>query len=106
MGLMLWWRTKRMKDPVLGKFTVDVCPTPASGGGDIPSISYSALILGVVSAPDVPPKKVRHHCSVPVKKYPKSGQNLPVIVDRADPTRLAIRWDEVSKRPKPFADYA
>lgn len=105
MSVMLWLRTKRMKDPVRGRFKVDVCAPPGVGGVDIASYSYSAYVLGVVSGPGISPKKVRHSCHVRVKKYPNSGQVLPVIVDRANPTRLAIVWKDVPARPPAFTDY-
>jgi hypothetical protein len=106
VGVIVWWRTKRMKDPVRGRFRVEVCARPGAGGGDIASHSYSALVLGVVSGPGIPPRKVRHSCQVRVKKYPNSGQVLPVMVDRADPRRLVILWNEVPVRPPVFTDYA
>jgi hypothetical protein len=28
-------------------------------------------------------------------KFPKAGDVLPIIIDRADPRRLAIQWDEI-----------
>lgn len=106
MGFILWLQIKRMKDPVHGRFTVDVCAPPGCGGGDLASYSYSAYVLGVVSGPGISPMKVRHSCQVRVRKYPDSGQMLPVIVDRADPTKLAILWKEVPARPPLFTDYA
>jgi membrane protease subunit (stomatin/prohibitin family) len=31
----------------------------------------------------------------PIKKWPFPGQTLPVTVDRADPTRIKVRWDDM-----------
>jgi hypothetical protein len=84
-----------MQDPVPGSLLVKVCPQPAS----TPEARYySALILGVVSGPDIAPRAVQVSCTVPAKRCPRSRERIPVIVDRADPRRIAIRWDRVSVR--------
>ncbi|UQE76418.1 hypothetical protein MYK68_07575 [Gordonia sp. PP30] len=59
-----------------------------------------------MSGPGIAATKVKHSCQVRVKRYPNSGQVVPVIVDRADPTRLAIVWKEVPVRPRVFGEYS
>jgi hypothetical protein len=41
------------------------------------------------------PYSVKHTCFVPRKKYPFPGTSLPVTVDRDDPERIRIEWDDV-----------
>jgi hypothetical protein len=77
-----------MSDPVDGSLLVTVCAQPATAPE---SISYSALIMGVVSGPGVPARAVELHCTVPSKRCPASKQRIPVVVDRANPTRIAIK---------------
>jgi hypothetical protein len=84
-----------MCDPVDGSLLVTVCAQPASA----PEASYySAIVFGVVSAPGVAPQSVQVHCTVPAKRCPTSKQRVPVVVDRADPSRIVIKWDRVPVR--------
>jgi hypothetical protein len=93
--LMTWVRVKRMSDPVRGTLKITVCAQPETAIG---SASYSALVLGVVQGPGIEPTAVEHSCTVWAKRCPRSGQSVPVTVDRADPSRIAILWDEVPLR--------
>jgi hypothetical protein len=97
MGIVSWWKVRRMADPVRGTLTVKACAQPDTAPD---SLSYSALILGVVAADGVAPVSVEHSASVPAKRCPRSGQRLPVIVDRADPHRLTILWRDVPLRAR------
>jgi hypothetical protein len=91
MGLIGdWVRSKRMKDPVRGVLQVTASTYPPD---DATSANFS--INGVVSADGIPPTAVEHAGIARTRKWPRSGQNLPVTVDRADPTRIQIEWDEV-----------
>ena len=60
-------------------------------------------ISGVITAPGISPTRVEHQtdqrgrCAV--------GQELPVLVDQADPSRFAILWDEAAAgagSPSPY----
>jgi hypothetical protein len=94
MGLISWWRIRRMTDPVAGSLKITACPQPDTAL----SGSYSALVLGVVQAPGVSPQAVEVSTSVPSKRCPVSGQRVPVIVDRDDPSKVVIRWRNVPLR--------
>jgi hypothetical protein len=37
----------------------------------------------------------KHSCWVQAVKYPQPGVMLPITVDRNDPTRMRIEWDQV-----------
>jgi hypothetical protein len=91
MGLIGdWVKSKHMKDPVRGTLQVTAATYPPD---DATSANFS--INGVVSGDGIPPTAVEHAGVAKTKKWPQSGQALPVTVDRADPTRLRIEWDEV-----------
>jgi hypothetical protein len=51
---------------------------------------------GVVTADGIAPTAIEHYCTAPTKKWPYPGQDLPVLVDRSDPRRLKIAWDDIS----------
>jgi hypothetical protein len=91
MGLIGdWMKSKNMKDPVRGTLQVTASTYPPDG-----ATSANFSINGIVSADGIPPTAVEHAGIARTKKWPHGGQTLPVTVDRADPSRLQIEWDEV-----------
>ncbi|HEY4021658.1 MAG TPA: DUF3592 domain-containing protein [Pseudonocardiaceae bacterium] len=58
-------------------------------------------LSGVLSVPGLNPLAAEHHAKAPHAKLPTIGQILPVIVDRADPTRFRIEWDQVLASAEP-----
>jgi hypothetical protein len=50
-------------------------------------------ITGVITVPGISPRSVEH--KVNERGRVTIGQQLPVVVDRADPSRLVILWEEV-----------
>jgi hypothetical protein len=95
VGLGMWWRVRRMREPVRGSLQVTVCAQPDTAPS---SLSYSALVLGVVEGPGIAPQAVEFSATIPASRCPHSGQRVPVTVDRTRPSRIAIHWDEVPKR--------
>ncbi len=90
MGIVNRLLKKRMSDPVAGTYQLTSCSAASYDA------SYSnCRMYGVVVAPGVGPVAVEHGCVAPTKRWPQPGQVLPVTVDRADPARLEITWDEV-----------
>lgn len=90
MGLRNWMHNHRMDDPVPGTYELTSCSYPSADA------AYSnCRMTGVVSAPAVGPVAVEHTCTAPTRKWPQPGDTLPVVVDRADPTRLRIDWDSL-----------
>ena len=90
MGTRNWLRNHRLTDPVPGKYRLTSCSAGSSGA------AYSNCSMdGVVTADGVAPTAVEHYCTAPTKKWPYPGQELPVLVDRSDPQRLKIIWDDV-----------
>lgn len=51
----------------------------------------------VVQAEGVPATSLRETDMVRADKWPSPGMTLPVTVDRSDPTRIKIEWDEVER---------
>jgi hypothetical protein len=79
-----------MSDPVIGTYQLTACSAGSSG-----AMYSNCQMTGVVTAPGVGPAVVEHLCTAPTKKWPSPGMSLPVTVDRADPTRLRINWDDM-----------
>ncbi|HEX6390939.1 MAG TPA: SHOCT domain-containing protein [Solirubrobacteraceae bacterium] len=91
MGLLGdWIKSKNMKDPARGTLQVTASTYPPDS-----ATSGNFSINGIVSADGLAPTAIEHAGIARVKKWPHSGQTLPVTVDRADPTRIQIEWDEV-----------
>ena len=91
MGLLGdWLGSKNMDDPVRGTAQV----VGASGPPDDATSANCSLTL-VVTAEGVPATPIQHSAMVRVDRWPYPGTTLPVTVDRANPERLRIEWDEV-----------
>jgi hypothetical protein len=102
MGLLGdWLRGRRMKDPVRGTAQVVACSRVTQTA----TMSNCAMNL-VVSADGMPATPVEHETMVRQDRWPYGGQVLPVTVDRADPTRLRIEWDEVPTHEDRAAEQA
>jgi hypothetical protein len=80
-----------MKDPVRGTAQVVSSTMPP----DSATWANCKMSL-VVQADGVAPYATEvHDLTVPTKKWPWPGQTLPATVDRANPGRVRIEWDEV-----------
>jgi hypothetical protein len=86
MGL----RLKSIKDPVDGTLHVVSASIPPWNAS---SSNYS--LTGVIQAPGLPATTVKRGGLASTSKWPQPGQDLPVTVSRANPTKFIIRWDEV-----------
>jgi hypothetical protein len=95
-----WFRTRRMADPVEGTLQVT-----ASSGPSGRSMYTNYRLHGVVTAPGLPATPVEHTGVARNTKWPYPGTNLPVLVDRRDPTRLRIRWDRLPTSSQTAASY-
>src|SRR5579862_4790294 len=54
-------------------------------------------ISGVITSPGIRPTRVEH--KIDERGRVTNGQDLPVLVDRADPSRFVILWDEAGNAP-------
>jgi Short C-terminal domain len=80
-----------MKDPV--DVDAQVVSTTAAPDG---ATHGTAVMNLVVQPPGMEAQSIE--CTsvpAPVAKWPTPGQTLPVTVDRADPSRCKVRWDDV-----------
>jgi hypothetical protein len=80
----------RMKDPVRGQAQV-VSTTAHRGDG----IWQNCRMQLVVQAQGVPATSAERNELVHHQKWPSPGMTLPVTVDRANPQKFKIEWDEV-----------
>lgn len=87
----LFDRLRGIKDPVEGTYRLVACSS-SSGGATFENCSMD----GVVTAPGIIPTAV-HHVSLltPTAKWPQPGQELPVTIERENPSRLKILWDRI-----------
>jgi hypothetical protein len=78
-----------MKDPVCGQAQVVSCSQWTGG------TSANCRMQLVVQAPGVPATAVELDCMVHASRWPSPGITLPVTVDRDDPQKLKVEWDDV-----------
>lgn len=84
------FKAMRMKDPVDGVAQVVGSTQPPDN-----ATSSNVNLNVVVQAEGVEATSVEFSCIAPTKKWPFPGETLPVTVDRADPERIKVRWDDV-----------
>ena len=92
---------KRMKDPASGTFTVTGITAPSPE-----AVWAMAEITGVISAPGLDPRPVQRPGMLRTKLWPKPGQVLPVVVDRAKPEFFVIEWTKVKSGSEAALDEA
>ncbi len=96
----LWWvlvtphrraSVKRMREPVRATMLV----TEMSLASDEDSVWQNGVVTGIVSLPGRPAFPHQQRAMIFSDKFPKIGDVLPIIIDRADHRCLAIQWDEI-----------
>jgi hypothetical protein len=90
MGIKDWRARHSMRDPIRGEFKVTGRYFAHPG-----SNSYREVLTGVVSAPGIPPTPGEHLTDTAGRWV--NHEVLPVLVDRGEPARFVILWDEVPK---------
>ena len=78
-----------MADPVPGTMLVTAASLPSRRAA-----FHMSRITGVVSADGIEPTAVQYVGLIRTALWPSPGRQLPVIVDRADPRKFAIQWDQ------------
>lgn len=81
---------KSMADPVPGTLLVTAATLPSQR-----ALYANGRITGVISAEGVEAFAVQQSGLMKTANWPRPGQQLPVIVDRANPQNFAIQWDQV-----------
>jgi hypothetical protein len=79
-----------IKDGLKGSAVVQSAsmPTPQAR-------SYNATMWLDVQVEGRAPYRVRHECMVKAGKHPWPGTTLPVIVDRENPERIDVQWQDI-----------
>jgi hypothetical protein len=90
-----------MADPVPGSLMVTAAALPSRT-----ALYHMTRITGVVSGEGVEPAAVQYSGLIKTANWPSPGSTLPVTVDRADPRKFAILWDEVAARGDGALDQA
>ena len=90
MGFRDWRKRHAMQDPVRGEFhpTGSYYPHP----GRVP---MQEMLTGVVTAPGVPATPGEALNDLVHGHDGSFSDILPCLVDRADPSRFMVLWDEV-----------
>jgi hypothetical protein len=93
---------RRVRDGVRGTARV----VSATAAPDSATTANVKMTL-VVQAEGIPPYSTELHTWCRLDRWPNPGETLPVTVDREDPHRLRVEWDEVvptAERAKAQAD--
>ena len=91
MGLLGdMFKGARMKDPVRGQAQVVSCSMNRGDG-----IWQNCRLQLVVQGEGVPATSVEHNELINRNKWPSPGIALPITIDRANPKKFKIEWDEV-----------
>lgn len=96
VGVRAWWQKRGMRDPVAGAYRVTRCGLPMV----FDSSWEPHRLYGVISAPGVDPMAVEVWRQMPHRRWPRSGDVLPVFVDRRDPSLIRVRWERVPRRDR------
>ena len=100
-GLLAWFgivvpfrraSLKRMRDPARATMLV----TQMSLANDEDSIWQGGTVTGIVTMNGEAPFVQRQQAMILTDKFPRAGDVLPIVIDRADRRRLAIQWDEIA----------
>jgi hypothetical protein len=84
----------KIKDPVQGTAQVVACSgAPDNAASTIGGVPCAMNL--VLTAPGVEATAIETRKRVPGKKHPYSGMILPATIDRSDPERFEIDWDQV-----------
>ena len=90
MGLLDGLLGGGMKDPVRGMAQVVSCSSHRGHG-----IMQNCHMNLIVQADGVPATAVEMTQIVHNQKWPSPGMTLPVTVDRANPQKVKVEWDEL-----------
>ena len=90
-----------MADPVPGTFLVTAAAMPSRR-----ATYHMTRLTGVVSGEGVAATAVQYNGLIKTALWPSPGTQLPVIVDRADPRKFAIQWDQAGTNRNSALDQA
>ena len=82
---------RRLKDPVFATLQVTGISEPVFDGTDC-----TAQLTGVISGDGIEPRAVQRKGTIAVARWPKMGERLPVVIDRANPKLFFIDQTNVT----------
>jgi hypothetical protein len=85
---------KRMRKPVRG--TMLVTQMSLASASEEESVWQGGTVTGIVTIPGETPFVQRRQAMILTEKFPRAGDVLPIVIDRADHRRLSIQWDEMA----------
>lgn len=80
---------RRMKDPAVAILQVTGISEPSFDAMDC-----TGTITGMVSGDGIEPQAVRRKAMIQTARWPKVGQQLPVLIDRANPKLFFVDWSD------------
>jgi hypothetical protein len=84
-----------IQDPVKGTLKV-ISATRAPTSSSVARCDITGELTGLGTDPRV----VEHHAPLtPLDRWPRAGDLLPVVFDRANPVFLRVTWKEVPIHP-------
>lgn len=89
-------KSVRINDPVRATAEVVSCHAIQPRLGSPIPRWFNAILELDVSMPGAAPYRLQHPCNLPDANWPQPGGQMPVTVDRADPARIRVHWDQVS----------
>jgi hypothetical protein len=94
MGFLKKVSEKRMKDPVEGTARVISVGTPFQTTGRNTDVHVPCKVTLVVSGPGIEPQRAEVNEVFRMRQMPGGGQDVPIIIDRANPEHFVVKWDE------------
>jgi hypothetical protein len=83
-----------IQDPVAAEYRITKATAPSTT-----SSVANCDMVGEVTAPGLAPRVVEHNSPfTSLQKWPRVGDVLPVLVDRANPVFMRIQWKQVPER--------
>ena len=91
---------RKITEPIPGSVVITAMSNPTQGDflpnlGDLIPAQENFFLEGVAHVPGMAPYQVRLSEVAWTNKWPKVGQTIPVHVDRRNPSRVRIRWDDL-----------
>jgi hypothetical protein len=88
-----------IKDGLTGSAVVQSSSVPTEAAR-----SYNVSMWLDVYVEGREPYRVKHECMVKAGKHPWPGTTLPVVVDRENPDRIDIQWDDIKTVDEQMAE--
>ncbi|MCL1918875.1 MAG: hypothetical protein FWG14_11250 [Peptococcaceae bacterium] len=94
--IMIVSERAQRQNEVVGSFQVIEVSNPHPNS----VVCSSIRIVGILSARKIARREVVYEGNCPINRWPSSSMALPVMVDKTDPSRFKILWDQVTDQAK------